>query len=205
MSEKFGNKSRADILHLSSPIIHLPETGRPNCSQKRSDVVMVTTSAKVRFSKKSSGENSDTVIIHPGNFNLYRPSRSQEVVNGLQNMYLQKQKAENEQRKESAKMFLSFIRNRKKNSSEPVKTNKNQEQDGKTVENLSPKLKKAERFGAVRDSIELTKRSLRNSARQSWVSDGSPLVSVHLIHPGRDVSHQPAIHLPVSGVMQRSR
>ena len=121
MTQHMTRKLKSERLNPTSPIIHLPESEHIRCNKKRSQVVMVTSSSKVKTSSgtfSNSSPTSDTVVLNPGNFNLCRPGRSTEVLNGLQCMYTEKQKKEAAQRKESAKLFLDFIRKRQKTFSE---------------------------------------------------------------------------------------
>lgn len=191
----------------SGPIIHLPETYRPSSCQKNSGVAMVTISSKAKVKNcakvkacKKAEETRDIIIIHPGNFNLCRPGKSEEIVNGLQAIFIEKKKAAAKQKKESGNLSLSFLRNKTKKPKEFKNTESFPVLEG-DLEDLTPPNNKKDfgRFRAVRDSIELTRRFVKNS-NKNWLPSLNPIVSVQLIHPKQEQSSQPAIHLPASGV-----
>ena len=194
MTEQVIRKSDSEHLNISSPIIHLPESEQLRSSLKRSQVVMVTSSSKVKASSKKSEPTSDTVIIHSGNFNLCRPGRSEEVINGLQRMYIEKQEREAAQRKESAKLFLDFIRKRKTNTDKQVKIDNKPEQDEKVTENSDPhvKVRKTDKVGIWWYKLKGSSVLHNNIYTTSWESLFMPYAN----NKGAD---QPA-HLVVHGL-----
>ena len=193
-------------LMTSGPIIHLPETHRPSSCQKNSGVAMVTISSKdkvknctkVKANKKAE-ETRDIIIIHPGNFNLCRPGKSEEIVNGLQAIFIEKKKAAAKHKKESGSVSHSVLRNKTEKPKEFKNTESFPVLEGDLEDLTPPNKKDFGRFGAVRDSIELTRRSVKNSSK-NWLPSLNPIVSVQLIHRGQEQSSQPAIHLPALGV-----
>ena len=136
MTEQIIKEINSDHLNSTSPIIHLPESDHLRSSKNGTQVVMVTSSSKVKTSSstcKKSDPTKDTIIIHPGNFNLCRPGRSTEVLNGLQRTYMHKQESEAAQCKESAKLLLDFIRKRQKNSTDKETVDNKTEQDEQVI------------------------------------------------------------------------
>ena len=174
-----------------SPIIHIPEAITINSYEDNADIAMVTDSSKVKVNKDA--EKQESVIINASNFNLCRPSRSKEVVNGLQCLYLE-MKQKKRQQKEAAKLLLDFMKKKRQKMNEIIKLeNLQRPNDDKAL--VFHMEKEPERFGPVRNSIELNENFWKYSAR-NWL----PNLNLQLIHPASNGSNQPAIHLPESGV-----
>ena len=140
-----------------TPIIHIPDAIAENDDDTNPDDAIATDLFKIKFTK--SDVKPEPLILNPNNFNLCRPTRSKEIINGLQYLYSELKQRKKEE-KESAKLLLAFMKKKRQQMRELKKLEDLESLvDAKAV---IPDIKKQpERFGAVRNSIELTGRSYK--------------------------------------------